>query len=113
VVEFAQSLQPSEAGVEITDLNCLYMERGDLRVEVLGVALPGWMQVPTNLCSRQPVLSRRSRNGEGMMISCREIAFRMGYIEKNRNAQPGLQINNQYGSYLLDLLKDSSVLLAP
>ena len=49
VVDMAANLSPSERGeLEITDLNNLYLERGELLVERLGRGAPGWTREPTN-----------------------------------------------------------------
>jgi len=60
VVKFAESLRPSARGeLEITDLNCIYLQRSELQVQPLGRGSPGWMRAPMNRCSKQPVLSKR------------------------------------------------------
>jgi glucose-1-phosphate thymidylyltransferase len=110
VVEFAESLRPSGRGeLEITDLNCLYLERGDLQVEVLGRGI-AWLDAGTHESLLQAAsFVQAVEERQGMMISCpEEIAYRMGYIGNKELRQLAAQINNQYGSYLLSLLEENS-----
>ncbi len=108
VVEFAESLRPSRRGeLEITDLNCIYLERGELRVEPLGRGV-AWLDAGTHeslLQAGQFVQTIEER--QGMMISCpEEIAYRMGFIDKEQLITLARMINNQYGAYLLRLAED-------
>jgi glucose-1-phosphate thymidylyltransferase len=108
VVEFAESLRPSKRGeLEITDLNCIYLERGELRVEPLGRGV-AWLDAGTHeslLQAGQFVQTIEDR--QGMMISCpEEIAYRMGFIGKDQLISLARMINNQYGAYLLRLAEE-------
>lgn len=108
VVEFAESLKPSARGeLEITDLNCLYLERSELNVEVLGRGV-AWLDAGTHeslLQAAQFVQTLEER--QGMMISCpEEIAYRLGFIDKQTLIQQARRINNQYGDYLLRLVDE-------
>ncbi|UCD97621.1 MAG: glucose-1-phosphate thymidylyltransferase RfbA [Chloroflexota bacterium] len=108
VVEFAEALIPSARGeLEITDLNCEYLERGELSVEVLGRGV-AWLDAGTHeslLQAAQFVQTLEER--QGMMISCpEEIAFRMGFIDKSTLLKQAKRINNQYGDYLLRLVAE-------
>jgi glucose-1-phosphate thymidylyltransferase len=103
VVDFAARLQPSPRGeLEITDLNRMYLERGQLRVEVLGRGV-AWLDAGTHeslLQSANFVHAVQER--QGLMISCpEEIAFRMGYITAPQLAAlaAGMAGNN-YAYYL-------------
>lgn len=109
VVGFAESLRPSKRGeLEITDLNCIYLERGELQVEPLGRGV-AWLDAGTHeslLQAGQFVQTIEER--QGMMISCpEEIAYRMGFIDKEQLISLARRINNQYGAYLLRLAEDS------
>jgi glucose-1-phosphate thymidylyltransferase len=108
VVEYAESLAPSERGeLEITDLNCIYLEKRDLNVEVLGRGV-AWLDAGTHeslLQAAQFVQTLEER--QGMMISCpEEIAYRLGFIDKQTLIEQAKQINNQYGDYLLSLIEE-------
>lgn len=108
VVEFAESLKPSSRGeLEITDLNCIYLENKDLRVEALGRGV-AWLDAGTHeslLQAAQFVQTLEER--QGMMISCpEEIAYRMGFIDRDNLTKLAKAINNQYGDYLLRLAKE-------
>jgi glucose-1-phosphate thymidylyltransferase len=108
VVEYAESLTPSARGeLEITDLNCIYLENSELRVEVLGRGV-AWLDAGTHeslLQAAQFVQTLEDR--QGMMISCpEEIAYRLGFIDRETLLQQAKMINNQYGDYLLRLLEE-------
>lgn len=108
VVDYAESLAPSGRGeLEITDLNCIYLENRDLYVEVLGRGV-AWLDAGTHeslLQAAQFVQTLEER--QGMMISCpEEIAFRLGFIDKQTLVEQATQINNQYGDYLLRLVEE-------
>ena len=108
VVEYAEKLHPSDRGeLEITDLNCRYLENGELRVETLGRGV-AWLDAGTHeslLQAAQFVQTIEER--QGMMISCpEEIAYRMGFIDKKTLLNQAMKINNQYGDYLLRLAEE-------
>lgn len=108
VVEFAEQLIPSARGeLEITDLNCVYLNTNELRVEPLGRGV-AWLDAGTHeslLQAAQFVQTLEER--QGMMISCpEEIAYRMGYIDKETLIEQANQINNQYGAHLLRLAQE-------
>jgi glucose-1-phosphate thymidylyltransferase len=108
VAEFAENLAPSARGeLEITDLNCAYLERGELNVEVLGRGV-AWLDAGTHeslLQAAQFVQTLEER--QGMMISCpEEIAYRLGFIDREKLLKQAKSINNQYGDYLLRLVDE-------
>jgi glucose-1-phosphate thymidylyltransferase len=106
VVEIARSLKPSGRGeLEISDLNQIYLERGELQVITLGRGT-AWLDAgkPSSLLQAANFIQAVEER-QGLMISCpEEIAFRSGFIDR-----PQLQIladelsNTQYGQYLKDL----------
>jgi len=82
VVELASQLTPSARGeLEITDLNRMYLESGQLRVQVLGRGI-AWLDAGTHESLLQAAsFVQAVQERQGMMISCpEEIAFRMGFI---------------------------------
>jgi glucose-1-phosphate thymidylyltransferase len=108
IVDFAERLVPSARGeLEITDLNCMYLENGELNVEVLGRGV-AWLDAGTHeslLQAAQFVQTLEER--QGMMISCpEEIAYRMAFIDRGRLLEQAKMINNQYGDYLLRLVEE-------
>ena len=107
VVKFAESLKPSARGeIEITDLNKLYLERGQLKVRVFGRGV-AWLDAGTHESLLQAATFIEAiQNRQGLMISCpEEIAYRMGYIDREQLRSLGQALaGNGYGEYLLDLL---------
>lgn len=109
VVNFAKSLKPSKRGeLEITDLNRLYLEQDDLRVETLGRGY-AWLDTGTHdslLQASNYIETIQER--QGLMVACpEEIAYRMGYISKDHLISLGDVMNkNGYGKYLLKLAEE-------
>ncbi|QGX41323.1 glucose-1-phosphate thymidylyltransferase RfbA [Permianibacter aggregans] len=109
VIDIAKSLHPSARGeLEITDLNRTYLERGKLRVELLGRGC-AWLDTGTHdslLDAGQFIATIERR--QGLKVSCpEEIAYRNGWIsaeELEQLAQP--LMNNQYGRYLQRILTE-------
>jgi glucose-1-phosphate thymidylyltransferase len=103
VVEMAAKLKPSGRGeIEITELNQLYLERGQLRVEVLGRGY-AWLDAGTHESLLQAsTFIQAVEDRQGMMISCpEEIAFRRGYISRQQLHKLAERMNkNSYGQYL-------------
>ena len=109
VVNFARSLRPSARDeLEITDLNQIYLERGELRVQVMGRGV-AWLDAGTHESLLQAAnFVQAVEERQGMMISCpEEISYRMGYISKDELQRQALALaGNQYGAYLLGLLEE-------
>ncbi len=109
VVELAKRLQPSPRGeLEITDLNRLYLEQGQLSVEIMGRGY-AWLDTGTHeslLDAGQFIATLEQR--QGLKIACpEELAWRHGWIDAaqlEKLAQP--LSKNGYGQYLLRLLKE-------
>ena len=108
VVEIAENLQPSARGeYEITDVNKVYLERGQLKVGILerGTA---WLDTGTFASLMQAgqfvqVIEER----QGLKIgSIEEVAWRMGYINDEQLKALALPLTKSgYGTYLLGLIK--------
>jgi len=109
VVEIASTLKPSARGeLEITDVNSIYLQRNQLRVEALGRGV-AWLDAGTHQSLLQAAnFVQAVEERQGMMISCpEEIAYRLGYIDKNSLYQQALEMNsNQYGQYLMHLVDE-------
>lgn len=109
VCELAKTIKPSKRGeLEITSLNQLYLDRGDLHVELLGRGT-AWLDTGTQsslLAASNFVETIEER--QGFKICCpEEIAFNMGFIsaaQLETLARP--LAKSSYGDYLLDLLQD-------
>ncbi len=109
VVEIAANLKPSARGeLEITDVNRVYLERGQLRVDVIGRGV-AWLDAGTHESLLQAAnFVQAVEDRQGMMISCpEEIAYRMGFIDAEQlRSLAGRYRSNQYGAYLFSLLED-------
>ena len=111
VVRYAEELKPSPRGeIEITDINKRYLADGELSVKVLGRGV-AWLDAGTHESLLQASMFVQAvEDRQGMMISCvEEIAYRMGYIDKDclrRCAEP--LASNEYGQYLLRFLGEQS-----
>ena len=107
VIQIAKKLKPSPRGeYEITDVNKAYLEAGHLKVGILDKGT-AWLDTGTFTSLMQAgqfvqVIEER----QGLKIGCiEEIAFRMGYIDKNqlnKIAEP--LVKSGYGKYLLNLM---------
>jgi len=108
VSHIASNLKPSDRGeLEITDINKEYLNRGDLRVNLLGRGFC-WLDTGTHesLLEASTYVATIEKR-QGLKIACiEEVAYRMGYIDSSqveKLAQP--LIKSGYGKYLLDMLK--------
>lgn len=103
VVEYAKTVKPSPRGeLEITDLNRIYLEKGQLRVETLGRGF-AWLDTGTHddmLDAGQFIATIERR--QGLKVACpEEIAFRSGYIDLAQLAKlAAAQGKSSYGKYL-------------
>ena len=106
VISIVKKQKPSSRGeLEITDVNKAYLNQDRLKVEQMGRGY-AWLDTGTHdslLEASQFVQTLEKR--QGMKISCiEEIAFRMGYIDKDQLRSLGKNMkNNQYGQYLIKI----------
>lgn len=111
VLDIAAKLRPSRRGeLEITDVNNAYLRRGRLHVERLGRGI-AWLDTGTHESLLQAaVFIQTLQERQDLKVAClEEIAFDRGYIsaeDLRRLAEP--MRNNEYGQYLLRLLKNRS-----
>lgn len=110
VSDVAADLKPSARGeLEITDLNRIYLERGQLRVERIGRG-SAWLDAGTHESLLQAAnFVQAVEERQGLMISCpEEIAYRLGFIDAGQlRALAEPMAGNSYGAYLLRLLTDA------
>ena len=107
VVSLAKTLKPSARGeIEITDLNKVYLEMGQLQVQQLGRGI-AWLDAGTHESLLQAAnFIQAVQERQGIMISCpEEIAFRKGFISRDMFIKiAGSYKNNGYGEYLFRLI---------
>jgi glucose-1-phosphate thymidylyltransferase len=111
VCEYARALKPSPRGeLEITDLNRVYLERGELQLRKLGRGV-AWLDTgtPEDMLSAanfiQTIVLR-----QGLQIACpEEISFRNGWITREELLQQAAALGKtRYGSYLVSLTEQES-----
>jgi glucose-1-phosphate thymidylyltransferase len=110
VVTIASTLAPSARGeLEITDVNLAYLERGDLRLELLGRGM-AWLDTGTPESLQEAsafiqVIEKR----QGLKVGCpEEVAYRMGFIDAAQLDRLAAGLGaSQYGRYLHGILRES------
>ncbi len=107
VIDYAKSLTPSKRGeLEITDLNKIYLDNGELNVELLGQGYT-WLDTGTHESLVEATnFVKTVETHQHRKIAClEEIAYLNGWISKEdvMNVYEELK-KNQYGQYLLDVL---------
>jgi glucose-1-phosphate thymidylyltransferase len=109
VVEIARSLRPSPRGeLEITDVNRVYLARGDLHVEKLGRGI-AWLDTGTPESLQQAAsFIQAVQERQGLKICCpEEVAFRAGWIDAETLLRSAREMNmNEYGRYLARLAQE-------
>lgn len=108
VVEFAKQIKPSARGeLEISDLNQMYLEDGSLSVQLLGRGF-AWLDTGTHESLHEAAsFVQTVQNIQDLQIAClEEIAWRNGWLsDKKLEELARPMAKNQYGQYLLRLLK--------
>jgi glucose-1-phosphate thymidylyltransferase len=111
VVALAENLKPSARGeIEITDLNRVYLEKGQLRARLFGRGV-AWLDAGTHDSLLQASMFIEAiQQRQGLMISCpEEIAYRKGYITREQLCDLGKSLaGNSYGEYILDIAQQDN-----
>lgn len=109
VIQIAKEVKPSDRGeLEITTVNQMYLERGDLNVELLGRGF-AWLDTGTHaslLEAAQFVETIEKR--QGYKVAClEEIALNNGWLTKAQVLEIGQSMSkNDYGQYLISLVNE-------
>ncbi len=103
VVQYAENLEPSDRGeLEITDINRIYLDQGELQVIMLGRGI-AWLDAgsPESLLQAANFI-QAVEDRQGMMISCpEEIAYKSGFINNEQLKKLAENFSNtRYGDYL-------------
>ncbi len=108
VVDFAESLKPSKRGeLEITDLNRVYLDRGELNVELLGQGFT-WLDTGTHesLADATNFVKTLETHQHRKIACLEEIAYLNGWITRQQVMAVADQLSkNQYGQYLRDVIE--------
>ena len=111
VLELAAHLAPSRRGeLEITDINRIYLEKGQLRMQQLGRGI-AWLDAGTHETLLQAAnFVQAVEERQGLMIGCpEEVAYRVGFITKEQLKDLARQLrHNSYGDYLLRLAEEDA-----
>jgi len=107
VVEIAKSIKPSPRGeLEITDINKVYLERGDLNVQIMGRGY-AWLDTGTHesLLEASQFIETVQRMQNLQVANLEEVAYRKGYISREQVIELAQPLSkNEYGQYLLRLV---------
>lgn len=107
VTEFAASVKPSARGeIEITDINRMYLEAGDLHVERLGRGF-AWLDTGTHDSLQEAGgFIKAIEHRQGLKVAClEEIAFHQGFIDESQLRRAADDMGkSEYGRYLLSLI---------
>lgn len=110
-VDAAASLKPSSRGeYEITDLNRVYLERGELSVDLMGRGF-AWLDTGTpETMVEAAEFVRTLEKRQGFKVACpEEIAYNKGWIDRGQLLDLGRELaKSSYGQYLLRLAESSA-----
>ena len=106
VVRIAAALKPSQRGeLEITDVNCHYLQHGRLHVETFGRGF-AWLDTGTEVALLQAAnFVETVQHRQGLRIACvEEVAYRKGFIALEDVAQLAAAMESPYGDYLREMV---------
>lgn len=109
VIQIAKQVKPSDRGeLEITTVNQMYLERGDLNVELLGRGF-AWLDTGTHESLLEAAhFVETVQNRQGYKVAClEEIALHNGWLTKEKVLSIGQSMSkNDYGQYLISLVEE-------
>ena len=109
VIQIAKKVKPSDRGeLEITTVNQMYLERGDLNVELLGRGF-AWLDTGTHESLLEAAhFVETVQNRQGYKVAClEEIALHNGWLTKEQVLEIGQSMSkNDYGQYLISLVEE-------
>tara|TARA_Y100001970_G_C14093343_1_gene781244 strand:+ start:207 stop:1079 length:873 start_codon:yes stop_codon:yes gene_type:complete len=106
VVDIAKNIKPSDRGeLEITTVNQEYLKRNELSVKLLGRGNT-WLDTGTHeTLVDAAMFVRMTEQRQGLKIACpEEIAYRMGFVNKDSLLKMSKEYNNEYGDYLIKII---------
>ena len=106
VIDIAKNIKPSNRGeLEITTVNQEYLKRKELSVKLLGRGNT-WLDTGTHeTLVDAAMFVRMTEQRQGLKIACpEEIAYRMGFIDKDSLLKMSKDYNNEYGNYLIKII---------
>ncbi len=110
VIEIARNLKPSARGeLEISDVNKWYLDRQELKVQVLGRGF-AWLDTGTHdSLMEASMFIETIEKRQGLKVACiEEIAYHMGYIDSQQLIRLAEPLNkSNYGQYLFDLVNEA------
>ena len=107
VIDIAKNIKPSKRGeLEITSVNQEYLKRKELSVKLLGRGNT-WLDTGTHeTLVDAAMFVRMTEQRQGLKIACpEEIAYRMGFINEESLLSISKEYNNEYGNYLIKIIK--------
>jgi len=109
VCHYAETIKPSFRGeLEITDINNIYLQSGDLDVELLGDGI-AWLDTGTHksLHEASVFIERLERSTTRKVACLEEVAYMLGFIDRDQLLNLAKRLkSNEYSSYLLGLLEE-------